>query len=411
MARRKTITQKLVTAAAIVAVLGIGVAIYTWPGEATQASDAPGPIAGAMPQGAVGKVQSKSDSKNESKNETKSEAASPLKPAPAKPGTSPMPLAAVEKTPPIVTVTPSTRPSALQNDKPAPAGAGRNNAPTAGAGSNGAPASAPAHIPKPQPVVTGDAAAVFAEVDAKRKADDLIAARDLLVAAIAQKKFAGVNEDEAMRRLSEINAVVVFSPRRFLSDAYAVSHVVAAGENLQKIANKYDSTPGLIARINGISDPRRLQAGKSVKVVKGPFHAVVNKKDFTLDTYLGKPGTPEAVFVRRFRVGLGSEDSTPTGEWSVGVKEVNPNYTNPREEGPRLIARDDPKNPLGERWIALSGTAGQAVGKTSYGIHGTIEPESIGQQRSLGCVRMLNEDVEVVYDMLITGKSTVTVSE
>ena len=66
---------------------------------------------------------------------------------------------------------------------------------------------------------------------------------------------------------------------------------------------------------------------------------------------------------------------------------------------------------MGEFWIGLSGTDGQAVGKTSYGIHGTIDPSSIGKQESMGCIRMKNEDVAQVFEMLVEGKSTVTVRD
>jgi lipoprotein-anchoring transpeptidase ErfK/SrfK len=91
------------------------------------------------------------------------------------------------------------------------------------------------------------------------------------------------------------------------------------------------------------------------------------------------------------------------------TKLKNPQYHSPRGEG--VIAADDPKNPLGEFWIGLTGIEGDAVGKPSYGIHGTIEPDSIGKQASLGCIRLLNEDVAIVYEMLVEGKSTVIVKE
>ena len=39
----------------------------------------------------------------------------------------------------------------------------------------------------------------------------------------------------------------------------------------------------------------------------------------------------------------------------------------------------------------------------SYGIHGTIEPDSIGKNESRGCIRMLNSEVEEVYDFLVIG--------
>jgi lipoprotein-anchoring transpeptidase ErfK/SrfK len=69
---------------------------------------------------------------------------------------------------------------------------------------------------------------------------------------------------------------------------------------------------------------------------------------------------------------------------------VDPTYYGP--EG--VIAHDDPKNPLGERWIDIG---------DSYGIHGTIDPESIGKNESRGCIRMLNSHVEEVYDFLVIG--------
>ncbi|VAX39224.1 hypothetical protein MNBD_PLANCTO03-764 [hydrothermal vent metagenome] len=38
-----------------------------------------------------------------------------------------------------------------------------------------------------------------------------------------------------------------------------------------------------------------------------------------------------------------------------------------------------------------------------------MEPSSIGQQKSMGCVRMLSGDVELVYEMLVEGISRVRV--
>ena len=130
----------------------------------------------------------------------------------------------------------------------------------------------------------------------------------------------------------------------------------------------------------------RIRAGRAIKIIKGPFRAVVGKSTFSIDVYLGQ------TFVTHFRVGLGADGSTPTGEWKVGTKLVNPTYYPPR--GGVVMSADNPQNPLGERWIGLIGTGGEAVGQSRYGIHGTIEPESIGQNISMGCIRMFNEDVE-----------------
>lgn len=298
---------------------------------------------------------------------------------------------------------PSTQPVRIQVPTPT-----RENTP--------APANTPSTPSIPGSAKTPSASGVSAktlveQADAKRKSEDLIEARKLLVEALDTQTLSPAEKDDVLRRLSEINDIVVFSPRRFVSDPYQEQYKVQPGDLMQKIAAKYDITWKFLGRLNGIEDPKRLQVGKTLKVVRGPFHALVDKSEFTLDIYMGKPGTPGAIFLKRFRVGLGEFDSTPTGEWLVDTKLENPRYYNPRNEGPRVIEPDDPKNPLGERWIALKGLSGQALGKNSYGIHGTIEPDSIGQKKSMGCIRMLNEDVELVYDMLISGKSTVTVIE
>ena len=277
-----------------------------------------------------------------------------------------------------------------------------------------APSTRPSGIalnPKPTPTTPVNADELFKSVDAKLAADDQLAARDELVAALDTKKFTTAEQDQAFDRLQKINDVVVFSDRKFAKDAHQIAYTVVAGDNMQKIANKFDVTVGFLQRLNHISDPRRLRLGASLKVVKGPFHAIVNKTTFTLDLYQGKPDQIGSVFVKRLRVGLGENDSTPLGLWKIGDKLIDPVYYNSRDVGPRIIKADDPTNPLGERYLALVGVQGPSVGKEGYAIHGTIDPASVGKKMSLGCVRLLNEDVNLVYDMLVKEKSTVAVVE
>ena len=75
------------------------------------------------------------------------------------------------------------------------------------------------------------------------------------------------------------------------------------------------------------------------------------------------------------------------------------------------MAPDDPKNPLGGYWMGLTGIAGNAVDKNSYGIHGTIEPDTVGKQASMGCIRLRHDDIAFLYDLLVDGKSKVVVKE
>jgi lipoprotein-anchoring transpeptidase ErfK/SrfK len=209
--------------------------------------------------------------------------------------------------------------------------------------------------------------------------------------------------------LDDINAVVVFSTKQFKDDEFGGTFTVPPGGVLEKIAKSNDIPKELLQKINGITDPRRLRAGQNLKIIKGPFNAVVDKSDFSLELWIGEPGAKGSMYVTTLPVGLGTDDSTPTGVWAVQNRVPNPTYFSPRGGG--IIPADDPKNPLGERWIGLTGTDGAAVGKTSYGIHGTIDPDSIGKQASMGCIRLKNEDVTKVYDALVEGKSTVTVRD
>jgi len=57
------------------------------------------------------------------------------------------------------------------------------------------------------------------------------------------------------------------------------------------------------------------------------------------------------------------------------------------------------ENPLGARALYL--------GSTLYRIHGSNEPETIGQAVSSGCFRMTNEDVTDLYSRVSIGATVV----
>ena len=117
------------------------------------------------------------------------------------------------------------------------------------------------------------------------------------------------------------------------------------------------------------------------------------------------------MYVTTFPVGLGKDNSTPTGMWmcKAGDKIRSPRYYPPH--GGDIIAPDDPKNPLGGYWIAIEGLDGQALGAESYGIHGTIDPDSIGKMESMGCIRLKSADISWVFDLLVDGKSKVLIKD
>ncbi len=252
----------------------------------------------------------------------------------------------------------------------------------------------------------------YDEADARRAASLLAAGREQLAAEnwvtarryLSEAMQSGVDAAELTQLradLTKIGDETIFSPRVHEDDPLVSRYIIEPGETLGKIAQRFEVTAQLLGRINGIKNINRIRAGQTVKVVQGPFHAVVDKKRYTLNVMIGN------TFVRAYRVGIGADDSTPAGTWKVSSKLVNPTFSPPR--GGRPIGADDPNNPLGERWIGLEGVDGAALGQLRYGIHGTIEPDSIGRSVSLGCIRMHNADVEFFFDLVVVGSSTVEV--
>lgn len=113
----------------------------------------------------------------------------------------------------------------------------------------------------------------------------------------------------------------------------------------------------------------------------------------------------------RYGIGVGRDGFSWSGTEKITRKAEWPGWTPP----PEMIRREaangrklpsyvpgGPKNPLGARALYL--------GSTDYRIHGTNEDWSIGQAVSSGCIRMLNEDVEDLYDRTRIGAKVVVLN-
>ncbi|WNR46782.1 L,D-transpeptidase [Paenibacillus roseipurpureus] len=84
------------------------------------------------------------------------------------------------------------------------------------------------------------------------------------------------------------------------------------------------------------------------------------------------------IVVRGFPIGVGKMlTKTPRGEFTIINKQENPG------------------GPFGAFWMGLS--------KPHYGIHGTNVPSSIGREVSHGCIRMYNEDVLQLAELVPIG--------
>ena len=86
---------------------------------------------------------------------------------------------------------------------------------------------------------------------------------------------------------------------------------------------------------------------------------------------------------------------TPLGKYQITNLQVNPPY---HKTG---IPGGDKNNPLGTRFLGFSVYSGDNA--NVWAIHGTNEPELIGQWVSDGCIRLKNSDVQKLYDQVKSG--------
>ena len=116
--------------------------------------------------------------------------------------------------------------------------------------------------------------------------------------------------------------------------------------------------------------------------------------------------------VRRFSVAVGKPGwETPVGHFHVIELVVDPIWVHPAT-GQAIPPGAD--NPLGSRWIGFyrdchprSGFNGQPNGTThgcvTAGFHGTPNRASVGRAVSHGCVRLLDEQAQDLFDLVQLG--------
>jgi lipoprotein-anchoring transpeptidase ErfK/SrfK len=115
----------------------------------------------------------------------------------------------------------------------------------------------------------------------------------------------------------------------------------------------------------------------------------------------------------RYGVAVGEEALAWYGIAKVGRKEEWPGWTPTADIKQRLAwehlpdhVEGGPANPLGARGIYLY----QGNKDTLFRIHGTNQPEYIGQAISSGCIRMTNEDVIDLYNRIKMGAIVVVLA-
>jgi lipoprotein-anchoring transpeptidase ErfK/SrfK len=148
----------------------------------------------------------------------------------------------------------------------------------------------------------------------------------------------------------------------------------------------------------GVSAPRINREVVSFDGRYAPGTIVVNTQERRL--YFVMPDGK----AMKYGIGVGR----PGFEWG-GIKAVTaktewPNWTPPpqmlkrRPDLPRFMP-GGPENPMGARALYL--------GSSLYRIHGSNEPDTIGEAVSSGCIRMVNDDVVDLYEKVRVGARVV----
>jgi lipoprotein-anchoring transpeptidase ErfK/SrfK len=251
---------------------------------------------------------------------------------------------------------------------------------------------APEAAPPPVRVAEPDGTAVGAIVV---KAQEALQAGDRLKAWLlfsqAYRNGSKAQRELVLGSVDRLARELFWNPR---STTGATIHEVKRGESLVRIGRKYGVNGMGIARLNGIVRAHLIKVGQKLRVFPGAQEIVVSKSDFTLTLFVG------GRFVRQYKVGLGKENRTPVGSFEINNPLKEPDWY-PPEGG--VIKFGDKRNLLGTRWLGFK----DQPGLTGFGIHGTWEPDSVGQMVSNGCVRMRNAEVEELYDFVVPGARVV----
>ncbi|MCM8831581.1 MAG: L,D-transpeptidase family protein [Candidatus Omnitrophica bacterium] len=209
---------------------------------------------------------------------------------------------------------------------------------------------------------------------------------DYLEAKKLYKKALEEMKDEAklveiQKIIEDINIKILFSQ---ILDDCSIQYVVKPQDSLAKIAKEFNTTVELIKRANNLKSDV-IQPAQKLKINTCKFSIVIDKSQNLL--FLKRAEE----IIKTYVVSTGKNNSTPVGNFKIINKLINPTWF----KAGAVIPADSPENVLGSRWLGFN--------LKGYGIHGTIEPNNLGKQVTDGCIRMRNQDVEELYDIVPEG--------
>jgi len=157
----------------------------------------------------------------------------------------------------------------------------------------------------------------------------------------------------------------------------------------------------MLHRLRRIALPAGL-ALISLGLIQAPVRAEKSIEISLRDRYLTLFDNGQVV--KRFPVAIGAPESpTPAGTYAITRMEEAPVY----HKGGKVIA-PGPENPVGVRYMAYF-----QIGSGEYAIHGTAWPSWVKLRAavSLGCIRMLNQDVIALFQQVDVGTPVVVTAK
>jgi LysM repeat protein len=242
-----------------------------------------------------------------------------------------------------------------------------------------------------QPAGAATFSAAWSAIQPSLAAGHLAAALKDLSAWHNHPSLGGGEREMVERLLGQLAGTVIYSREHLLAAPYRAQ----PGDRLEDVAAKYKVTPELLAKINGLDTAAAaLSPGQEVKVVHGPFSAVLDVGADRLTLLL------DGCYAGSFPVAdVGSDVSaraqsgTPV-EFAISQKTTAPIYNSAQGE----IEAGAPANPLGGHLLALG---------SELAIHGTNPNTSPGTKQPEAGVRLSAADIADVYDILTVGSRIV----
>jgi lipoprotein-anchoring transpeptidase ErfK/SrfK len=169
----------------------------------------------------------------------------------------------------------------------------------------------------------------------------------------------------------------------FLAFGLAAGACQQAPQQTQETAAAPDAQP------QPQPDPRQVERDRARQEM-GEVRFVVDKSDRKVRVYRGDQ------VIRTHDVAIGeSEHPTPTGSWRFERVDINPEWIPPDSEWAEDRERKgpgDPDNPMGRARLVFN---------MPYTIHGTDALDSLGRAASHGSIRVANEVVLELAELLL----------